>query len=253
LAITTLVALGGQSRYNVSMQVLIVDDEPRIVDGVRKYFEQAGFDVLAAYDGPAGLALARSARPDMVVLDLMMPGMDGLDVCRELRRESDVPIIMLTARVEEIDKLIGLELGADDYVTKPFSPRELVARARAVLRRVQTAPTPAESNVYRFGDVRFGDVVFDVAGRRCLVGQKVVPLTPTEFSLLDVLVRHPGQVFGRMQLLEAAHLGVYDGVERTVDVHIHNLRRKLETDPTHPRHILTAFGAGYRFSDGKDP
>lgn len=230
------------------MQVLIVDDEPRIVDGVRKYFEQAGFDVLAAHDGPSGLALARSAKPDMVVLDLMMPGMDGLDVCRELRRESDVPIIMLTARVEETDKLIGLELGADDYVTKPFSPRELVARARAVLRRARTAPAAAETNAYRFGDV-----VFDLAGRRCLVGEKVVPLTPTEFSLLDVLVRHPGQVFSRMQLLQAAHLGVYDGVERTVDVHIHNLRRKLEADPAHPRHLLTAFGAGYRFSDGTEP
>ncbi len=230
------------------MQVLIVDDEPRIVDGVRKYFEQAGFDVLAAYDGPAGLALARSAQPDMVVLDLMMPGMGGMDVCRELRRESDVPIIMLTARVEEADKLIGLELGADDYVTKPFSPRELVARARAVLRRVHSAPAATKTNVHRFGDV-----VFDVAGRRCLVGQKVVPLTPTEFSLLDVLVRHPGQVFSRAQLLKAAHLGAYDGVERTVDVHIHNLRRKLETDPAHPRYILTAFGIGYRFSDGNDP
>ncbi len=230
------------------MQVLIVDDEPRIVDGVRKYFEQAGFDVLAAYDGPAGLALARSAKPDMVVLDLMMPGMGGLDVCRELRRESDVPIIMLTARVEEADKLIGLELGADDYVTKPFSPRELVARARAVLRRVQSAPAVVETNVYRFGDV-----VFDVAGRRCLVGQKAVSLTPTEFSLLHVLVRHPGQVFSRAQLLKAAHLGAYDGVERTVDVHIHNLRRKLKADPAHPRYILTAFGIGYRFSDGNDP
>jgi DNA-binding response OmpR family regulator len=228
------------------MKVLIVDDEPRIADGVRKYFEQAGFGVLTAYDGPTGLSLARAEKPDLVVLDLMLPGMDGLDVCRELRRESDVPIIMLTARVEETDKLIGLELGADDYVTKPFSPRVLVARARAVLRRVQATgqATPA-AEVYRFGDV-----TFDVAARHCVVGEQTVPLTPTEFDLLYALVRHPGQALSRMQLLEAAHLGVYDGVERTIDVHIHNLRRKLESDPTRPRHILTVFGVGYRFSDG---
>lgn len=230
------------------MKVLIVDDEPRIVDGVRRYFEQAGFDVLAAYDGPAGLALARDKGPDLVVLDLMLPGMDGLDVCRELRRESDVPIIMLTARVEEADKLIGLELGADDYVTKPFSPRELVARARAVLRRVEATPAAPSTKTYRFGHV-----VFDVAAQHCVVGGQIVPLTPTEFSLLHVLVQHPGQVLSRMQLLEAAHLGVYDGVERTIDVHIHNLRRKLEPDPSCPRYILTAFGAGYRFNNRSDP
>jgi len=229
------------------MKVLIVDDEPRIVDGVRKYFEQAGFDVLAAYDGPAGLATARREQPDLIVLDLMLPGMDGLDVCRELRRESNVPIIMLTARVEETDKLIGLELGADDYLTKPFSPRELVARARAVLRRAQMPASAAATQTYRFGQV-----VFDVAAQQCLVDGASVPLTPTEFSLLQVLVQHPGQVLSRAQLLDAAHLGYFDGVERTVDVHVHNLRRKLEADPANPRHILTAFGAGYRFSVGRD-
>jgi two-component system alkaline phosphatase synthesis response regulator PhoP len=226
---------------------LIVDDEPRIVSGVRRYFEQAGFQVLAAYDGPHGLSMALAERPDLVVLDLMLPGMDGTDVCRALRRESDVPIIMLTARVEEADKLIGLELGADDYVTKPFSPRELVARSRAVLRRVQKTSTIAPAETYRFGDV-----VFDLAARHCLVDGQAVPLTPTEFDLLSVLVQNRGRVFSRTQLLEAAHLGVYDGVERTVDVHIHNLRRKLEPEPAHPRYILTAFGAGYRFSDGLD-
>jgi DNA-binding response OmpR family regulator len=227
------------------MKVLIVDDEPRIVDGVRKYLEQAGFEVLAAYDGPTGLSMARTAAPDLVILDLMLPGLDGLDVCRELRRGSDVPIIMLTARVEETDKLIGLEIGADDYVTKPFSPRELVARARAVLRRAQAPPVSPATQTYRFGRV-----VFDIAAQHCIVEGEIVPLTPTEFSLLQVLVQHPGQVLSRMQLLEAAHLGVYDGVERTVDVHIHNLRHKLEQDPAHPQHILTAFGAGYRFSFG---
>ena len=224
------------------MQVLIVDDEKRIVDGVRKYFEQAGFDVLAAYDGLTGLSLARTKAPDLVVLDLMLPGMDGMDVCRELRRESNVPIIMLTARVDETDKLIGLELGADDYVTKPFSPRELVARARAVLRRAQEMSAPPKKTY------RFGDVVFEVEAQRCVVGARVVPLTPTEFALLQVLVQHPGQVLSRMQLLEAAHLGIYDGVERTIDVHIHNLRRKLERDPAHPLYIQTVFGSGYRFS-----
>jgi DNA-binding response OmpR family regulator len=227
------------------MKVLILDDEKRIVDGVRKYFEQASFDVLAAYDGPTGLALARAKRPDLIVLDLMLPGMDGMDVCRELRRESNVPIIMLTARVDEADKLIGLELGADDYVTKPFSPRELVARARAVLRRTQEMSAPGPKTH------RFGDVVFEIEAQRCVLGDRVVPLTPTEFALLHVLVRHPGQVLSRMQLLEAAHLGVYDGVERTIDVHIHNLRRKLERDPAHPRYIQTVFGAGYRFSSEK--
>ena len=231
---------------DLDMKVLIVDDERRIVDGVRKYFEQAGFDVLAAYDGLEGLSLARTEEPDLVVLDLMLPGMDGLDVCRELRRDSNVPIIMLTARVEEADKLVGLELGADDYVTKPFSPRELVARARAVLRRVREMSAPARKTY------RFGDVVFDADAQRCLIRDEVVPLTPTEFALLEVLVRHPGQVLSRMQLLEAAHLGVYDGVERTVDVHVHNLRRKLEPDPSHPRYIQTVFGAGYRFSDEVD-
>jgi DNA-binding response OmpR family regulator len=229
------------------MKILIVDDELRIVEGVRKYFEQAGFAVLAAYDGPTGLSLALAEAPDLVVLDLMLPGLDGLDVCRELRRASNVPIIMLTARVEETDKLVGLELGADDYVTKPFSPRELVARARAVLRRVQAMDASGATETYRFGDV-----TFDVGAQRCVVGERgerAVPLTPTEFSLLHALVRHPGQVLSRVQLLEAAHLGVYDGVERTVDVHIHNLRRKLEPDPAHPRYIHTVFGAGYRFSD----
>ncbi len=231
------------------MKVLIVDDELRIVQGVRKYFEQAGFEVEAAYDGPAGLSTARAERFDLIVLDLMLPGMDGLDVCRALRRESDVPIIMLTARVEETDKLIGLELGADDYVTKPFSPRELVARARAVLRRVKgTGESPATSRE----TYRFGPVLFDASARHCVVDGQVVSLTPIEFDLLHALVRHQGQALSRMQLLDAAHLGAYDGVERTVDVHIYNLRRKLEPDPSNPHYILTVFGIGYRLADRVD-
>lgn len=225
----------------MTMKILIVDDEKRIVEGTRKYFEQAGFDVLAAYDGISALKLAQKSSPDLIVLDLMLPGMDGLDVCREIRKESNVPIIMLTARVEETDKLIGLELGADDYVTKPFSPRELVARARAVLRRSQSEPVKI-SQIYEFGHV-----LFDVGARECTVNGKVVSLTPTEFDLLHHLVRHPNQVCSRNQLLEATDLGAFEGVERTVDVHIHNLRRKIELDPSSPKFILTAFGVGYRF------
>ncbi|MBI9044815.1 MAG: response regulator transcription factor [Anaerolineaceae bacterium] len=227
------------------MKVLIIDDEKRIVDGVKKYFEQAGFEVLAAYEGLSGLYIAEAEKPDLIVLDLMLPGMDGWDVCRELRRESSIPIIMLTARVDETDKLIGLELGADDYVTKPFSPRELVARARAVLRRAN----------HVFGDSKaqetfhFGNIIFDVGTRQCQVKDEIVSLTPTEFDILYFLMRHHKQVCSRSQLLEAADLGVYEGVERTIDVHVHNLRRKLEEDPSNPRYIQTVFGVGYRFID----
>ncbi|MDO9088308.1 MAG: response regulator transcription factor [Anaerolineaceae bacterium] len=223
------------------MKVLIVDDEKRILDGVRKYFEQAGFEVQAAYDGPSALKLALSDSPDLIVLDWMLPGMSGIDVCREIRRESTVPIIMLTARVEESDKLIGLELGADDYMTKPFSPRELVARARAVLRRSQMEPVQAR-RVFTFGNV-----VLDSVARECKVDGEVVSLTPTEYDFLYYLVRHPNQVFSRSKLLEASDLGSFEGVERTVDVHIHNLRKKIEIDATNPQYIITVFGVGYRF------
>ncbi len=226
------------------MKVLIVDDEARITRGVQKYFEQAGFETVAAFDGPSGLAKARSEKPDLIVLDLMLPGMDGLDVCRALRKESNVPIIMLTARVEETDQLIGLELGADDYITKPFSPRMLVARARAVLRRAQAATAPAEHATFTFGNV-----ALDVQARRCTVAGVETPLTPTEFELLHALLRHRGQALTRIQLLEIADLGAFEGLERTVDVHIHNLRRKLEPNPTNPHYILTVFGVGYRFSN----
>jgi len=225
------------------MKILLVDDEMRIAQGLRRYFQNAGFAFEAAYDGPTGLALARQSKPDLVILDLMLPGIDGLDVCRILRSESDVPIIMLTARVEETDKLIGLELGADDYVTKPFSPRELVARARAVLRRTRPMPSN-QSQTYRFGEI-----TLDVGGRRCMRGKETISLTPTEFAVLLALVTHPGQALTRMQILEHADLGAYDGLERTVDVHIHNLRQKIEPDPAKPQLIQTVFGVGYRFTD----
>jgi DNA-binding response OmpR family regulator len=225
----------------MAMKVLIVDDEKRIVEGVRKYFEQAGFFVLAAYDGSEALKMAFREEPDLIILDLMLPGMDGLDVCREIRKDSNVPIIMLTARVEESDKLVGLELGADDYVTKPFSPRELVARSRAVLRRSHVEPGQPRS-VYEFGNV-----VLDVSARECRLGGNIVSLTPTEFNLLHFLVRHPNQVLRRSQLLEATDLGNFEGVERTIDVHLHNLRKKIEPDPLVPKYIVTVFAIGYRF------
>jgi DNA-binding response OmpR family regulator len=224
-----------------SMKVLIIDDETRIVKGVRKYFEQAGFTALEAYDGLSGLSLARREKPDLIILDLMLPEMDGLDVCRKIRWESNVPIIMLTARVEETEKLIGLELGADDYVTKPFSPRELIARARAVLRRAQLDSSDNQEAYY------FGSVTFDVQAHCCKVGDREEALTPIEFDLLYHLVRHRNQVCSRSQLMEAASLGNYENIERTIDVHIHNLRKKIEPDPAHPQYILTAFGVGYRF------
>ena len=230
------------------MKILIVDDEVRLVEGLRKYFEQAGFQVLSAYDGPGGLNKAINEAPDLVLLDLMLPGMDGLDVCREIRRRSNVPIIMLTARVEETDKLVGLELGADDYITKPFSPREVVARARTVLRRVQPQATPdglALAQIFRFKDF-----TLDTGTHQIIIGERVEALTPTEIDLLLVLVTHKRQVLTRSQLLEAARLGAYEGVEKTIDVHMHNLRRKLEPDPAHPRHLLTVFGVGYRFEEG---
>jgi two-component system alkaline phosphatase synthesis response regulator PhoP len=222
--------------------VLVVDDEPKIVKQARDYLERGGFRVVEARDGKTALARARGERPDLVVLDLNLPEMDGLDVCRALRRESDVPIIMLTARVEETDRLIGLELGADDYITKPFSPRELVARVRAVLRRVQ-------GGVHQPGLIRAGELRIDLQGHRVVRGGVSVHLTHTEFDLLVTLAQHPGQAFTREQLLNRLHGVAYDGFDRSVDAHIKNLRRKLEPDLSEPRYVLTVFGVGYKFTD----
>ncbi len=223
-------------------KVLVVDDDPGIVKVVRAYLEQDGFDVLVAYDGKKAMQIARNDKPDLVVLDLMLPEMDGWDVCRALRKESDVPIIMLTARVEESDKLIGLELGADDYVTKPFSPRELVARVRTVLRRIQGAP-PKPERISR------GEITVDVSRHAVTVGGEPVDLTPTEFDLLAVLIQDAGRSFTRSQLLEKVQGYAYEGYERTVDVHIKNLRQKIENDPRNPQHIKTVYGVGYRFEE----
>jgi two-component system alkaline phosphatase synthesis response regulator PhoP len=222
--------------------ILVVDDEPKIVKQARDYLENGGFRVVSAGDGTTALAMARHERPDLVVLDLNLPEMDGLDVCRALRRESSVPIIMLTARVDEMDRLIGLELGADDYITKPFSPRELVARVRAVLRRVQ-------GGVHTPGLVRAGDLEIDLHGHRVTRAGEPVRLTRTEFNLLATLAQHPGQTFTRAQLLDRLHGFAYEGFDRSVDAHIKNLRRKLEPNPVEPRYVLTVYGVGYKFTD----
>ena len=226
----------------MTKRILIVEDELHIVNLVRAYLEQAGYEVLTAVDGGEGLRMARQERPDLVVLDLMLPGMDGLDVCRALRRDCDVPIIMLTARIEEVDKLLGLELGADDYVTKPFSPRELVARVRAVLRRVEGLSPQAESLVV-------GDVSLDLKGYTVNVRGEEVDLTSSEFALLSTLMHHPGQVFTRVQLLEHTQGYGYEGYERTVDTHVKNIRQKIERSPHDPECILTVYGVGYKFRE----
>jgi two-component system alkaline phosphatase synthesis response regulator PhoP len=226
----------------VNETILVVDDEPKIVKQARDYLERSGYRVIGAPDGKTALSSARAERPHLIVLDLNLPEMDGLDVCRALRRESDVPIIMLTARVDETDRLIGLELGADDYITKPFSPRELVARVRAVLRRVQ-------GGLRQPGLIRAGDLLIDIQGHTVTRGEESIHLTRTEFNLLVMMAQHPGQTFTREQLLGRLHGVAYDGFDRSVDAHIKNLRRKLETDPANPRYVLTVYGVGYKFTD----
>jgi DNA-binding response OmpR family regulator len=222
--------------------ILVVDDEPEIVRVVRDYLEHSGFTVEVAADGPAALRAARTRRPDLVVLDLGLPGLDGLDVARALRREGQLPIIMLTARADESDKLVGLELGADDYLTKPFSPKELVARVRAVLRRAEASASPASV-------IRAGDLHIDVGRMKVTVAGRDVELTPTEFQLLTAMARQPGRVFTRSQLLDAVRGVAFESYERAIDTHIKNLRRKLEPDPRTPRYLSTVFGVGYRFAE----
>jgi two-component system alkaline phosphatase synthesis response regulator PhoP len=220
--------------------VLVVDDEPKIVDLARDYLEHAGFGVLTASDGPSALRAARTRKPDVLVLDLGLPGMDGLDVARELRRDSSVPIVMLTARDDELDRILGLEIGADDYVTKPFSPRELVARIRAILRRVDRQDEPGDH-------LEVAGVSIDVARMKVEADGRTVELTPTEFQLLLTLARQPGRIFTRAQLLDAIHGLAFESYERAIDAHVKNLRRKLEPDPARPRYVLTVYGVGYRF------
>jgi DNA-binding response OmpR family regulator len=222
--------------------ILVVDDEPKIVQIARDYLEHAGFRVATAADGRGALRAVARERPDLIVLDLRLPDMDGLDVTRSVRQSSVVPIIMLTARGEETDKLVGLELGADDYMTKPFSPKELVARVRAVLRRGTQAQTGGET-------LRIGDLVIDRGRLRATVAGRPVDLTATEFQLLAALARSPGRVFTRAQLLDLLHGVTLEAYERAIDAHVKNIRRKLEPDPRQPRFVLTVYGAGYKLAD----
>lgn len=223
--------------------ILVVDDEPKITQLARDYLEHAGYAVVTARDGKAALATARAERPDLVVLDLGLPELDGLDVTRSLRRDSRVPIIMLTARGEESDKLVGLELGADDYMVKPFSPKELVARVRAVLRRAENVELSNREVM------RVGDVTLDTARLRVTVSGRGVELTATEFQLLAALAAQPGRIFTRAQLLDVVRGVAFESYERAIDAHIKNLRRKLEPNPREPRYLLTVYGVGYKFAD----
>jgi DNA-binding response OmpR family regulator len=222
--------------------ILIVDDEPKIVQLARDYLEHAGMRVVTASDGKFALSAARAEKPDLIVLDLGLPEMDGLDVTRALRRESSVPIIMLTARGEETDKLVGLELGADDYIVKPFSPKELVARVRAVLRRFENARAGTQM-------IRVADLALDMPKLRATIGGRAVDLTPTEFQLLATLAREPGRIFTRAQLLDAARGVAFESYERAIDAHVKNIRRKIEPNPREPRYILSVYGVGYKFTD----
>ncbi|HFD39348.1 MAG TPA: response regulator transcription factor [Anaerolineae bacterium] len=221
--------------------ILVVDDKASVRRLVCDYLEQEGFRTVAAENGRQALFVARHEKPDLILLDIMMPEMGGYDFIRVYTQESRTPIIVLTARVDEADKVLGLELGADDYVTKPFSMRELVARIRAVLRRAEQ-PVTAEV-------LRVADVTLDRSARQVTVGERTVHLTPTEFDLLATLMTTPGRAFSRAELLTALQGVAFEGIERTIDVHIRNLRRKLEPDPAHPRYIETVFGVGYRFAN----
>lgn len=222
-------------------KILIIEDEIELVRVLRSYLEESNFKVFSSGKGDLGLALWAQEQPDLVILDLNLPGIDGLDVAREIRREGDTPIIMVTARVEETDRLIGLELGADDYITKPFSPREVVARVKAVLRRAG-AP-PVKNRI-----IKNGALEIDLDAHRVTQAGDEIDLTPSEFTLLETMASSPGRVFSRLQLLEATQGDAYEGYERTIDAHIKNLRAKIEPDTKNPTYIETVFGIGYRFS-----
>jgi DNA-binding response OmpR family regulator len=227
-------------------KILIVDDDRKTVDLLRLYLEKDGYQVLAAHDGRQALELTRQRRPDLIVLDLMLPTVDGLDVCRILRAESRTPIIMLTARTTEDDKLLGLDLGADDYITKPFSPREVVARVRVVLRRA------GAEREQQPGAIQFHDLLVDIVGHAARLRGEPVRLTPKEFKLLETLAKQPGRAWSRLELLEQVFGFDYEGLERTVDVHVMNLRRKIERDPARPEYIQTVYGVGYKFAEDDD-
>jgi DNA-binding response OmpR family regulator len=221
-------------------KILVIDDEPQIIELLTSYLKKDGFHVIAAADGTKALQIAEREEPDLVLLDLMLPDIDGYEVCRALRKHSNVPIVMLTARDEETDKIVGLELGADDYITKPFSPREVLARVRAVLRR-------AEPGALEEAPIRVGNLEIDHTHHEVKKAGKLVDLTPTEFKLLEIFARNPRRVFTRLQLVEQVQGYSFEGYERTIDAHVKNLRQKIEQDPKNPRYIITVFGVGYRF------
>lgn len=226
----------------MAKKILVIDDKRELRTLLKSYLSGEGFDVVQACDGQEALFVARYEKPDLVVLDLMMPGMNGYDFMRSYRREADTPIIILTARLEENDKVLGLELGADDYVTKPFSPRELTARVRAVLRRMEKK-TSGETIL------RVADILLDPIGHIVMVGGERVDLTPCEFNLLSALMAAPGRVFSRLELIERLRGMPYEGYERTIDVHVRNLRNKIEHNPTRPEYIETVYGLGYRLAN----
>lgn len=228
-------------------KVLIVDDDAKIVELVKLYLNRDGYGVITAYDGTAALKLARESRPDLIVLDIMLPGIDGLEVCRILREESSVPIILLTAKTTEQDRIAGLDLGADDYVTKPFSPKELAARVRAVFRR-----TAADAQELGPEELKFGKLTINFLKHEAYLDDRSINLTPIEFKLLGVMIKEPNRVFSRGQIIEKVLGYDFDGFDRTIDVHILNLRRKLEPDASHPNYIKTVYGAGYKFTGGTE-
>ena len=227
-------------------KILIVEDEKQIAQGVKRYLENEGYQVHLAHDGITGLDMAFEIMPDLIVLDLMLPGKNGYDVCKEVQREMDIPIIMLTARADEMDMVLGLEMGADDYMTKPFSPRELVARVRAMLRRAEKNNS---KDVILTKVIEFGSFSYNSNNHMLLNNNKEeIPLTPIENEILEYLIINKNLALSRNQILDGAGLGAFDGVQRTIDVHIYNLRQKIENDPTEPEFIKTVYGVGYRFN-----
>jgi DNA-binding response OmpR family regulator len=222
--------------------VLLVDDDEKLVQLLKTYFEKEGFITYAAYDGLQAIQLVREKKPSIMVLDIMLPEMDGWDVCRKIRRENEVPIIMLTAREEESDRLIGLEIGADDYVTKPFSPKEVVARAKVILRRMN-------QEFVKKVPLQIGNIYIDLERHQVSQNGEMIELTATEFKILELFVTHAGRVFTRLQIVEQTQGDSFEGYDRTIDVHIKNLRRKLEANTKEPRYILTIYGVGYKFAE----
>ena len=223
-------------------KILVADDEKKIVEIIQAYLERDSFQVVSAFDGKTALAIALKQHPDLIILDLMLPEVSGWDVCRAIRKESDVPIIMLTARDEVTDKIVGLEMGADDYVTKPFDAKELISRVKAVLRRT-------ESKTSQKNTIQIGELLMDFDKRQVRRNETSIDLTPNEFEILRVLAENPGRVFSRMQLLDKVQGDAYEGYERTIDSHVKNLRKKIETDPEHPRYIITVHGVGYKLEE----